>query len=97
MANWYDQIEEPIRPLVRLLRDNGFNTTCSCGHTPEPYIEMEWYFDDDIKRLRSLLLENSYKNFELCARWLCGSVQRRILEVRFELSKPLVQLRDIKA
>ena len=29
---WYDQIEEPIRPLVRKLRDNGINTISSCGH-----------------------------------------------------------------
>ena len=29
---FYDQIEEPVRPLVRVLRDNGINTTCSCGH-----------------------------------------------------------------
>lgn len=29
---FYDQIEEPIRDLVRKLRDNGINTICSCGH-----------------------------------------------------------------
>ena len=31
--NWYDEnIEEGIRYIVKLLRDNGFNTTCSCEH-----------------------------------------------------------------
>lgn len=35
-ADWYEEnIEEPIRDIVRLLRDNGINTTCSCGHTME--------------------------------------------------------------
>ena len=29
---WYSQIEEPIRGLVKVLRDNGVNTTWSCGH-----------------------------------------------------------------
>lgn len=30
--DWYETIEEPIRELVRRLRDSGINTTCSCGH-----------------------------------------------------------------
>lgn len=32
MSYFYEHIEEPIRELVKLLRDNGINTTCSCGH-----------------------------------------------------------------
>ncbi len=32
MKDWYSQIEEPVRELVKTLRDNGINTTCSCGH-----------------------------------------------------------------
>lgn len=36
--NWYEEnIEESIIPLVKLLRDNGFNTECSCGH--EMYVQ----------------------------------------------------------
>lgn len=31
--DWYmTAIEEPIRELVKRLRDRGINTTCSCGH-----------------------------------------------------------------
>ena len=30
-GDWYSQIEEPIRGLVKVLRDNGVNTTWSCG------------------------------------------------------------------
>lgn len=31
--NWYEEkIEEPIRELVKSLRDNGINTEQSCGH-----------------------------------------------------------------
>jgi hypothetical protein len=41
--DWYaEKIEEPIRELVRVLRNNGINTTGSCGH--EMYIQMEHYF-----------------------------------------------------
>lgn len=31
--DWYEEnIEEGVRDVVRLLRDNGFNTTHSCHH-----------------------------------------------------------------
>jgi hypothetical protein len=31
--DWYElNIEEPIREIVRNLRNNGINTFCSCGH-----------------------------------------------------------------
>lgn len=32
MNDFYSEIEEPIRDLVKYLRDNGINTTNSCGH-----------------------------------------------------------------
>lgn len=32
MSEFYQHIEEPIRELVKLLRDSGINTTSSCGH-----------------------------------------------------------------
>ncbi len=32
MNGFYSNIEKPIRDIVRELRDNGINTTCSCGH-----------------------------------------------------------------
>jgi hypothetical protein len=37
MDRYEEHIEEPIRGVVKTLRDNGFNTTCSCGH--EMYVE----------------------------------------------------------
>lgn len=31
--DWYlNTIEEPVRDIVRALRNNGINTECSCGH-----------------------------------------------------------------
>jgi hypothetical protein len=31
--DWYEQkIESEVRDLVKLLRNNGFNTVASCGH-----------------------------------------------------------------
>jgi hypothetical protein len=61
--NWYKEvIEEPIRDLVKLLRDNGFNTTCSCGH--EMYVECQYIPDGVLERLHQLLFEK-YKNYKI--------------------------------
>ena len=64
--DWYEKnIEEPIRNLVKLLRNNGINTTCSCGH--EMYCECEthgnWY--DESKGVYDLLVKNGYKHFKI--------------------------------
>lgn len=60
--SWYDDfIEEPIRDTVRLLRDNGFNTTCSCGHDME--IECDVCPDGEFKRLHDLLYNQGYRNY----------------------------------
>ena len=62
-ANWYKKnIEEPIRKQVKLLRDNGFNTTCSCGHSM--IVECEFLIQDDcLGKLYKLLYNNGYRNF----------------------------------
>lgn len=38
-TEFYANTEAPIRKLVKQLRDNGVNTTCSCGH--KMYIEAD--------------------------------------------------------
>ena len=92
-----DVVEEPLKDLVQLLRDNGFNTTCSCGHLPSPYIQMEWYSDDEITKLCNLLIENSYKNFIIKAVWNNAfGFNSRNLEVVFSFKQKLAKLEDIK-
>ena len=61
--NWYDNIEEGIRGAVKLLRDNGFNTTCSCGH--EEYIQGDLPVDGELRRLHDLLFNNGYRKFSI--------------------------------
>lgn len=61
--NWYEKnIEESIRPIVRLLRDNGINTISSCGHMM--YCQCECYFDI-LTTVYSLLLHNGYQRFRI--------------------------------
>ena len=60
--DWYeDTIEEPIRELVKLLRNEGFNTECSCGH--EMYVQCQYIMDEEIMRLHKLLFNNGYRNY----------------------------------
>lgn len=69
MENWYERnIEEPIREVVKRLRDNGFNTTCSCGH--EMYVEGIINIDYDLQRMHNLLYhycceKNIKPNYEI--------------------------------
>jgi len=64
MADWYEEcIEEPIRNLVKLLRNSGFNTECSCGH--EMYVQCQYFPEGEIQRLHELLYNNGYENYEI--------------------------------
>lgn len=96
-----DIVEKPLEELVQLLRDYGFNTTCSCGHLPKPYIQMEWYDDTEITKLYNLLLEHKYKNFLIKAIWSSlgpdhGNRRARNLEIVFCPKRKLAKLEDIK-
>lgn len=64
MKDWYEEhIEEPIRGLVKLLRTNGFNTECSCGH--EMYVQCQLVIDGDLKRLHDLLFNSGYRHYKI--------------------------------
>lgn len=64
--NWYEErIEEPVRDLVRLLRNNGFNTECSCGH--EMYVQIA-YCDGDADRLDQFLFNHGFRNYTIMVR-----------------------------
>jgi len=64
---WYDCIEDPLKELIYILRNSGFNTFCSCGHYPSPHIQIEFYQDSDITRLWNLLTERGYINWQVGA------------------------------
>lgn len=48
-----DNIEKPVRDVVKHLRDNGFNTECSCGH--QMYVQLGHSLDGELRRLHLLL------------------------------------------
>lgn len=88
---WYEEyIEEPIRDLVKLLRDNGFNTECSCGH--EMYVQCQYMMDGEIMRLHNLLFDNGYRNYEI-------NIQIQVIDGHQYCSldiKPKDKLEDLK-
>ena len=64
MTDWYDEHIEPgIRDIVRLLRDNGFNTTCSCEHSMD--VEGVMMTDGEMKRLHDTLFNNGHWQFSV--------------------------------
>ena len=66
--SWYDEcIEEPIRDTVKLLRDNGFNTICSCGHKME--VDLVLMLDGEMKRLHDCLYNAGHRDYEIRCRF----------------------------
>lgn len=63
IKNWYQTIESEVRDLVKLLRNNGWNTTCSCGH--EMIIQIDIQNMDEMEKLGTFLIENGIKEFDI--------------------------------
>ena len=60
---WYEEmIEDPLKSLVKLLRNNGFNTECSCGH--DMYIQCQYVEDGSIKHVHDLLYSHFYEDLD---------------------------------
>lgn len=81
MNDWYEEfIEEEIRPVVRLLRDNGFNTFCSCGH--KMYVELECYDPAHITDIYNLLMEHDYL-FNIFFYWETHPLNHKWVRIEF--------------
>lgn len=75
---WYEKHVEPeIQPLVKLLRNNGLNTTCSCGH--EMYCECDVvgnYFET-AHFVSKLLTKHDYEQYKVeCSYGIDAAGQR---------------------
>jgi hypothetical protein len=63
LSKWYDCIEPEVRELVYLLRNNGWNTVCSCEHAMTVQVELQKM--DEMEDLATFLIENGAKEFEM--------------------------------
>ncbi len=84
---WYRLIEPGIRRYVRVLRDNGFNTTTSCGHRMEVTLDVSPH--EDLARLDGLLSRLRFADYTILVR-----VERRAGHLR---SAAVVQFGDDRA
>lgn len=86
----YPGIDEPIRELTYLLRNNGWNTTSSCGPEYKGLIIIDLYdeqmgwmseYGGPVYCLRRFLLHHGYHSFEIEQRDTIanGKVDKRIL------------------
>ncbi len=82
-----DMIEPGIREQVKLLRENGFNTVSSCGHTF--IVNMEIMNDGELRRLDQLLFNNRYRNYRILVeiRRVDGALTGPFAEIYFDSSE----------
>lgn len=86
-SNWYIRnIELEVRSLVYLLRNEGFNTTYSCGHAL--VIEIDSNEDNDMTRAHNLLVENGYFGFVIEMRIFCDEDRKTTRCMSIMLKKP---------
>ena len=64
IKDWYKQIEPEVRETVKLLRNNGFNTTCSCGHEMSIELTLGNHLGE-VEALATFLVDNKYKGFKI--------------------------------
>lgn len=89
---WYDEnIEDPLKELMYVLRNNGFNTECSCGH--DMYIQCQYVADESIKKLHDLLYlyfhENGdVPNYQIAVHYnvIDGHVAQSYINIEFKKS-----------
>ena len=52
--HWYkDKIEDPLKDMVKELRNNGINTECSCGH--DMYIQCQYIPDGSFYEVHKIV------------------------------------------
>lgn len=63
--DWYNEnIEPEIRAVVKLLRDNGINTECSCGH--EMYVQFQIFpHNDTMSNVDYILYDAGYRDYKI--------------------------------
>jgi len=62
-TSFYQAIDECIRPVVYALRNEGINTTGSCGH--EGYILFDLYRGDEAMHVQALLSDLGIRGFSI--------------------------------
>ena len=94
--SWYEEhIEEGVRFPVKLLRDNGINTSCSCEH--DKYVQCDNYVNDGhIQHIDYVLFNAGYRNYtiEMHLTREDGHL-RNFIDIKFDdLEEPIKKLAE---
>lgn len=66
---FYAAIDEEMRQLIYLLRNNGINTSCSCSHESPPCIQFEVWDQGEVETIHQLLCCNGFCDYEITTRF----------------------------
>jgi hypothetical protein len=92
---WYkEKIEPEVRDLVRDLRNQGVNTTCSCGHN----MYIEFNSDDpseDFSNIRQVLIDRNIKNWKIEIEDVCISDQIYYGRGIIYLNAKKIEIKDV--
>lgn len=84
---WYNEMESEIRHLVWLLRNNGINTTGSCGH--EGWILAETCSPfGDMETVCKVLVQNGYIACVILQAEILGSGIEYSLRIEKTVAQP---------
>ena len=86
-TDWYKtMIEKEIRPIVKLLRDNGINTVYSCGHAM--CVECISISYRDLDDIVNLLYGEGYRDFNvICRTEMRYGIDSRTIRIEMEVEK----------
>ena len=63
-SDWYQNLEDPVRKIVKNLRNSGINTICSCGHGM--WIQCETYNEhEDLGTIYEILTGMGIRDYHV--------------------------------
>jgi len=87
LSDWYQlMIDPPMIPLIRQLRNEGFNTVWCCAHGPHPFVAMDSYRSNEESLLETFLRDRGYKNWEVSIKHY-GANDKDMLTISFVTNK----------
>jgi hypothetical protein len=79
-------IDPPMIPLIRQLRNEGFNTVWCCAHGPRPFVAMDSYRSNEEALLEAFLKHHRYKNYNVSIVYY-GARDKDMLTILFKTEK----------
>jgi hypothetical protein len=86
-SKWYECIEPEVREIVYILRNNGLNTTNSCGHDMWVEVDVSWW---ELENLYNVLKEAGW-SFYLTFYWEGTDLHRSWVHIQLGDKDPNIE------